>query len=96
MTKIEDLISIEKQLLEIENKHKFDVTLDELIELEEYTKRVGEITSIYFNVQFEFSRKFDDEKKLQKYHDKLVDCELTFDCAPIMNFIGSIKNKYEE
>jgi hypothetical protein len=94
MAKIEDLISIEKQLLEIEDKHKFDITLDELIELEEHTKKVGAITSIYFNVQFEFSRKFDDENKLQKYHDKLTECELTFDYDSILNFIATIKSKY--
>lgn len=94
MVKIENLISIEKQLLEIEDKHKFDITLDELIRLEEYTNKVGNITSIYFNVQFEFSRKFDDENKLQKFHDKLTECELTFDCESILNFIAMIKAKY--
>ena len=93
---IKDIILLEKRLLEFENDHKFDITLDELLELEEHIEKVGRTTSIYFNVQFEFSRAHENKDDVQKYHDRLTDSELKYDFSDSIDFINNMCDKYKK
>lgn len=96
MITIKDIILLEKRFLEFENDYKFVITLDELFILEEYINKIGRITSIYFNVQFEFSRAHEDKDEVQKYHDKLTDCELKYDFSDAIEFINNMCDKYKK
>ena len=48
--KINDIISMEKSLLEIEEVKNDGISLEEKLRINEYTERIGKVTDTYFNL----------------------------------------------
>ena len=92
------MIKIEEQLLKLETKHKYEYTLDELIKSKKYLKEIGEITDLYFSIQYEYSQTlnpFDEElnEKLIKYQTFLSSGTIDIDTDKYTEFINQLENK---
>lgn len=98
MTTINELIKIEEKLLKLESKHKYEYTLDELIKSKKYLKEIGEITDLYFSVQYEYSQTLNplDENlndKLTSYQVFLSNGSIDIDVNKYTEFINQLENK---
>ena len=98
MTTINELIKIEEKLLKLESKHKYEYTLDELIKSKKYLKEIGEITDLYFSVQYEYSQTLNplDENlndKLTSYQVFLSNGSIDIDVSKYTEFINQLENK---
>jgi hypothetical protein len=98
MTTINELIKIEEKLLKLESKHKYEYTLNELIKSKKYLKEIGEITDLYFSVQYEYSQTINplDEElndKLIKYQSFLSSGTIDVDISKYTEFINQLENK---
>jgi hypothetical protein len=91
---LDELMVLERILLEIDVKHKFELDFGEAYKLYEYLKQVGKITSYAFLIQDEFHKKYDDTDKLKKYHDKIMESDIDFDYTEIKMFIENVLTKY--
>ena len=92
------MIKIEEQLLKLESKHKYEYTLDELIKSKKYLKEIGEITDLYFSVQYEYSQTLNplDENlndKLTSYQVFLSNGSIDIDVSKYTEFINQLENK---
>jgi len=92
--KLSDLMTIERLLLEINLKFKFDLSFNDVYMLNTYLTNVGKITNFFFLIQEEFYKKYNDADKLKEYHDKLMGDSVEFDCDGIIKFIERILNSY--
>lgn len=92
---IKDIIETEKKLLYIQDKHKFDLEMNDLIMLNRHIKTVGEITSLYFDTLYEYSKGINNIEKLKTYKEKLdnsyIDDEI--DLYSIKRFINAATQK---
>lgn len=92
--KIVDLMTIERLLLEINLRYKFDLDFCEAYSLHSYLTSVGKITSYFFLIQEEFHNKYNDKELLKEYHDKLINGHVKFEVDGIIEFIEGITDKY--
>ena len=90
MTTIGELMVIERFLLEIDARFKFELSFSEAFKLYNYLKDVGRITNLYFNLQNEHYAKFNDLVTLQEYKNKISADKIEFDTDEIKNFIDGI------
>ena len=96
MIKLKDLMILERILLEIETKFKFDLDFNDAYKLHEYLIKVGKITSYAFLIQDEYSKKYDVEK-LKEYHNKIFDSSVELDNEKdIIKFIEDIQEKLKD
>jgi len=84
--------------LKLESKHKYEYTLDELIKSKKYLKEIGEITDLYFSVQYEYSQTLNplDENlndKLTSYQVFLSNGSIDIDVSKYTEFINQLVNK---
>ena len=86
MTKIGELINIEKSLLELDGK--VGVPLSMKIELNKYKKEIGEITSTYFKLQYDFYEATKDAQKLSEYQMLMWDEDIEYDTGGVEAFIS--------
>lgn len=93
MIKIKELMIIERFLLEINNKIKFELSFNDNIKLYEYSKEIGRITNLYFLLQEEFHEKINDTEKLKEYHSKLLNEDIDFNYENVIKFIEKIYNE---
>lgn len=89
MVKIRELINLEKTLLEMDKL--VGVPLGMKIELNKHLKNVGDITSAYFKLLYDFHDKVGDEDKLSNYQMKLWDEELETDVSDVEAFVDKWK-----
>ena len=92
--KLKDLMSLERLLLEIDVKYKFELSFKDALKLYEYLKEVGKITNYFFLIQDEFHKKYNDIDKLKEYHNKIMVDEVEFDYKEIVDFIDNILASY--
>ena len=92
--KVEDLMCLERLLLEIDMRHKFDLSFEDAYMLYTSLKEVGKITSYFFLIQSEFNKKYNDNDKLMEYHNKLMNDTISFDKDEIIQFVDRIINEY--
>lgn len=92
--KLKDLMSLERLLLEIDVKYKFELPFKDALKLYDYLKEVGKITNYFFFIQDEFHKKYNDIDKLKEYHDKLMKDDIEFGYEHITKFIENILNTY--
>jgi hypothetical protein len=88
--KLNDLMGLERLLLEIDIRYKFDLSFNDAYLLYEYLKNVGRITSYFFLIQDEFYQKYNDKDKLKEYHDRLLNDSLEFNYNGIVEFIDRV------
>ena len=92
--KLNDLMGLERLLLEIDIKYKFDLPFNDVYALHMYLGNVGKITSYFFFIQDEFYKKYNDTDKLKEYHNKLINDSIEFGYDDIIKFIDKILNTY--
>ena len=92
--KLNDLMGLEKLLLEIDIKYKFGLSFNDVYMLHIYLSNVGKITSYFFLIQDEFYKKYNDTDKLKEYHNKLINDSIEFDYDDIIKFIDKVLNIY--
>lgn len=84
--------------MKLESKYKYEYTLDELIKSKKYLKEIGEITDLYFSVQYEYSQTLNplDENlndKLTSYQVFLSNGSIDIDVSKYTEFINQLENK---
>jgi hypothetical protein len=92
--KLNDLMGLERLLLEIDIKYKFDLSFNDVYMLHRYLGNVGKITSYFFFIQDEFYKKYNDTDKLKEYHNKLINDSIEFDYDDIIKFIENVLNTH--
>ena len=96
MTKLNDLMVIERFLLEIDIRFKFMLDFNEAFKLYDYLKDIGRITSYSFLIQDEFQKKYNDIEKLKEYHEKIVNSEIDYNVSEVIRFIESVMERYKD
>lgn len=96
---INDIIQIEKGLLQIQKDEKFKMDFNDILKVDKYIKKIGEITSLYFETLYEYSETINKIDKLTEYKQKLdgeeVDSEVETVINEIKNFINILSEKYK-
>lgn len=95
MITIEELMVIERFLLEIDVRFKFDLPFSEALKLYEFLKSVGRITNLYFKLLDEHYAKYNDPIALQEYRNKISGEEIEFDTEEIKKFIDNIYERVD-
>ena len=90
MANIRKLTKAERILLEIEDKHKFKLSFNDMLKLREYIKLVGNITSFYFNIQSEFFDVTQDIHELENFNKRISNYKnrRIFLCRIFFRFLG--------
>lgn len=96
MVKIKDLMTLERLLLEIDIRFKFDIDFSDAYKLYKYLKDIGKITSYAFLLQDQFHKKFNDETKLKEYHNKIMSSSAEYDSNEVIKFIEDISLKFND
>lgn len=95
-TKVKDLMVIERLLLEIEVRFKFDLQFNDAYKLYELLKSVGKITSYAFLIQDEYGEKFSDNEGLKQYHDMVMNSDIEFNSKEAMDFINKVNDEMKD
>lgn len=93
---ISEIMTVERILLEIDKKFKFDLSFNDSLKLYNYLKEVGRVTNFFFYIQGEFSKKYQDQEKLMKYRSKLFSEALDIDLTDIERFIDNIYTTFND
>lgn len=94
MITVKDLITLERFLLEINSRFKFQLKFAEVIELNKFIEEVGNITNLFFALQEEHYRKFGDNDSLAEYHDKLMNDNVKINVSKMIAFVKDIFNRF--
>ena len=87
MTKVSELMTIERLLLEIENRFKFSLSFENVRLLYDYLKTVGKVTNLFFMLQEDYYNRFKDKEKLKEYHEKLLSDKVNLNVSKMIRFI---------
>ncbi|MBO6256069.1 MAG: hypothetical protein J6O49_20900 [Bacteroidaceae bacterium] len=97
MITVKNLMILERLLLEIESRFKFQLRFAEVIELNGFIEEIGKVTDLFFTLQEEHYRKFSDNDALSEYHEKLMNDKVKMDTSKIIAFVKDISNRlYDE
>ena len=91
MVKINDLMKIEKSLLEINTNHKFELPFDDFISLTNMLKDIGRITNYYFYLQQVYYDTYQDKDKLEEYQKSLKNDDLSYNTDQANEFLEKYK-----
>ena len=97
MITIKNLMILERILLEINTKYKFELSFNTSYKLTVFLKEIGSITNYSFLIQDEFNRKTINNDERVEYHVKILNSEVDYDWTKAASFIGEmmeeLKNK---
>lgn len=98
MANIIKFTEAERILLEIDDKHKFKLSFNEMLKLRDYLNVIGNITDFYFNIQSDFFKKVQDVKELEKFNNRISkeEIEIDFDFDKLVSFINEIAAKIND
>lgn len=96
MATVKEIMVIERLLLEIENRFKFDLSIENVLTLYDYLKTVGKITNTFFMLQENYFKKFGDKEKLKEYHDRLINGKVKIGALSMINFIDWVCETFED
>jgi hypothetical protein len=98
MANIIKFTEAERILLEIDDKHKFKLSFNEMLKLRDYLNVIGNITDFYFNIQSDFFKKVQDVKELEKFNNRISkeEIEIDFDFDKLVSFINEIVAKIND
>ena len=94
MITVKNLMILERLLLEIENRFKFQLRFAEVIELNGFIEEIGKITDLFFTLQEEHYRKFGDNDALGEYHEKLMNDKVKINTSKMIAFVKDISNRF--
>ena len=87
---ITEVMTVEKLLLEIDSRLKFELSLNDALKLYNYLKEIGAITNFFFYIQDEFSRRYPDKDEVKAYNSKLMSEKIDFDLSGSEEFIDHV------
>ena len=91
--KVRNLMFLERILLEIESKFKFELDFNDAYKLHNYLITVGKVTSYMFLIQDEFNEKYNDIDKLKEYHSKVIESSVDFaEESNVIEFIERVQD----
>ena len=90
MITVKNLMSIERILLEIYTKHKFELDFNSVYKLYDYLRVIGRITNYSFQIQDEYYQTTKDEEKMKAFHEKVLNGEVDYDWVDVASFIGEL------
>ena len=93
--RIIDLMDAEEILLTIKKKCIVDLSLSDIIDLYNELDRIGKITNIFFNVQYDIKDKISQDE-LTIFHQKLLNDEIDFDLSATVAFMKKIITKVKD
>lgn len=96
MITVRNLMILERFLLEIENRFKFELKFGEVVELYDNLKEIGRITNLFFMLQEQYHKKFNDEEKLKEYHNRIIDDNVNLNTIRIIAFVKGICNRFDD
>ena len=93
--KVKDIMVLERLLLEIDARFKYEMDFPDAFKLYELLKEVGKITNYAFLIQDEYHEKFHDAEKLREYHIMVINSEILLDYDEIIKFIEYVDFKFK-
>ena len=90
MITVKNLMTIERILLEIYTKHKFELDFNTVYKLYDYLRVIGRITNYSFQIQDEYYHTTKDEEKMKAFHEKVLNGEVDYDWVKTASFIGEL------
>ena len=93
--KLSNLMVLERLLLEIDVRFKFDLEFGDTYKLHEFLRSVGKITSYAFLIQDEYHQKYQDTEKLKEYHKMVMDSFVEFNYEEVIDFIVDVNEKFK-
>lgn len=90
MITVKNLMVIERILLEINAKHRLELSFNTAYKLADFLRVIGRITNYSFLVQDEFSRKTMDKDERVEYHVKILNSEVDYDWTKAVSFINEM------
>ena len=95
---VSNLMILERLLLEIDARLKYEMNFGDAYTLYKLLKEVGRITSYAFLIQDEYHKKFNDVEKLKEYHKMIMESEITTDTdyRDIIEFIEYVSFKFKD
>lgn len=87
---ITEIMTIERLLLEIETRDKFNLSFNDSLKLYNFLREIGEITNFFFFIQEEFSKKYQDDEKLKSFKSKIMSEKIDFDISDYVSFIDHV------
>ena len=90
MITVKNLMVIERILLEINSKHRFELSFNTAYKLAEFLRVIGRITNYSFLLQDEFNNMTLDRDEKVEYHVKILNSEVDYDWTKAASFIGEI------
>lgn len=90
MITVKNLMVIERILLEINSKHKFELSFNTAYKLAEFLRVIGRITNYSFLLQDEFNQKAMNRDEKVEYHVKILNSEVDYEWTKAALFIGEI------
>lgn len=90
MITIKNLMSLERILLEINVKHKFELSFNSAYKLYKHLIEIGRVTNYSFQVQDEFSQIAKDKDEMKSFHEKIINDEVEYDWENTVSFIDEL------
>jgi hypothetical protein len=90
MITIKNLMTLERILLEINIKYKFELFFNSAYKLYNYLIEIGRITNYSFQIQDEYYQTTKDEEKMKAFHEKVLNGEVDYDWGKAAMFIGEL------
>ncbi len=87
---IKELMNLERVLLEIDSRFKFELDFANAYKLHCYLRDIGDITSYAFEIQEEHYKYFSDNLKTKEYHAKIMNSSIDTNCKEIMEFVDKL------
>ena len=94
MITVKNLMILERLLLEIENRFKFQLRFADVIELNGFIEEIGKVTDLFFTLQEEHYRKFGDNDALSEYHEKLMNDSVSLNTSKMIAFVKDVSNRF--
>ncbi len=89
--KIHQLIVLERILMEIEDRYKFDMLFSTAYSVMEWLKTIGKITDYAIMIQEEYQKATNDIEGLKAYHKKVMEDEIELGIVDnVISFIDEI------
>lgn len=93
--KLSNLMVLERLLLEIDVRFKFDLEFGDAYKLYEFLRSVGKITSYAFLIQDEYHQKNQDTEKLKEYHKMVMNSFVEFNYEEVIDFIVDVNERFK-
>jgi hypothetical protein len=96
MIKLKDLMILERFLLEIETRFKFELKFEEVVELYAFLKEVGRVTNLFFMLQEQYYDAFKDKEKLKEYHDRLLNENVNMNTVKMIGLVKDVCDRFND